>query len=927
MPASGKKTGRNTGSRKNTKTTNTRNTKNNSASLDPKVQDEIFLIGVFAFCVFLFLCNLGIIGSFGKVLSDVQFGLFGLTAYIFPICLFFGIAFHVINRYNKAVIRKLLSGTALFFLAGMLGEFFAGRVQKAETFVPLSYYADAAAAHNGGGFLAGIVSYFSNQYLSAVGSILLIIVLALICIVLITEKSLIDGVKEGSRYAEEAMEAAARRRKERQERYLEDAKLREEEEAYYEEEMAQRHARREEKRLAREEKRRQQEEERRERKEKERLAREEEENERILRMDKKARGVAFNTTIKPQDQAPVDEEALNARDEIHELSLDEPEIPERWQAEEEEIVPSKYRTHDREVPIKIHRERFPEEEEEIEPLPVKPVEYVPEPVVEPIPEPVPEPVKKQETVKVLKPVKEADGSLNLVAEKDGQMALNKKQPVGNPVSKYKFPPVEYLKKGKRSQGSQDQELRDTAENLENTLRTFGVDVKVTDISQGPAVTRYELQPEVGVKVSKIVNLADDIKLNLAATEIRIEAPIPGKSAVGIEVPNKNVDMVAFRDLVESKEFKESNARLSFAVGKDIGGRTVVTDLAKMPHLLIAGSTGSGKSVCINTIIMSILYKSKPDEVKMILIDPKVVELSVYNGVPHLLMPVVTDPKKAAASLQWGVKEMTDRYQKFAEYGVRDLKGYNAKVAEEAKSGDPNAPKVMPQILIVVDELADLMMVAAGEVEEAICRLAQLARAAGIHLIIATQRPSVDVITGLIKANMPSRIAFAVSSGVDSRTILDTNGAEKLLGKGDMLFAPQSSPKPTRVQGAFVSDEEVQKVTDFLRAQNIINDFAPDIEQSVNEAAANAVGSSSGSSGDDGGSRFDELFVQAGQFIIEKDKASIGLLQRAFKIGFNRAARIMDQLAEAGVVGPEEGTKPRRILMGPEQFDQYVEEYL
>ncbi len=927
MPASGKKTGRSTGARKNTKTTNNRNQKSGSASLDPKVQDEIFLIGVFAFCIFLFLCNLGVIGSFGKVLSDVQFGLFGLTAYIFPIVLFLGISFHVINRYNKAMVRKLLSGTALFFLAGMICEFIAGRVQKAETFNPLSYYVDAASAHNGGGFLAGMVSYFSNQYLSAVGSILLIIVLALICIVLITEKSLIDGVKEGSRYAEEAMEAAARRRQERKERYLEDAKLREEEDAYYEEEMAERRARKEEKRLAREEKRRAQEEARRERREQERLAKEEEENEKILRMDKKARGVAFNTTLKPQDQAPVDEEALNARDELHELSLEEPDIPRRTQADEEEIVPSKYRTHDREVPIKIHRERFPEEEVDTDPMPEKPVEYVPEPVVEPVTMPVTETPKKPETVKLLKPVKEPDGSLNLVSEKDGQMALNKKQPVGNPVSKYKFPPVEYLKKGKRSQGSQDQELRDTAENLENTLRTFGVDVKVTDISQGPAVTRYELQPEVGVKVSKIVNLADDIKLNLAATEIRIEAPIPGKSAVGIEVPNKNVDMVAFRDLVESKEFKESNARLSFAVGKDIGGRTVVTDLAKMPHLLIAGSTGSGKSVCINTIIMSILYKSKPDEVKMILIDPKVVELSVYNGVPHLLLPVVTDPKKAAASLQWGVKEMTDRYQKFAEYGVRDLKGYNAKVAEEAKNGVADAPKQMPQILIVVDELADLMMVAAGEVEEAICRLAQLARAAGIHLIIATQRPSVDVITGLIKANMPSRIAFAVSSGVDSRTILDTNGAEKLLGKGDMLFAPQSSPKPTRVQGAFVSDEEVQKVTDFLRAQNIINDFAPDIEASVNEAAANAAGTSSGSSGDDGGSRYDELFEQAGRFIIEKDKASIGLLQRAFKIGFNRAARIMDQLAEAGVVGPEEGTKPRRILMGPEQFDQYVEEYL
>ena len=352
--------------------------------------------------------------------------------------------------------------------------------------------------------------------------------------------------------------------------------------------------------------------------------------------------------------------------------------------------------------------------------------------------------------------------------------------------------------------------------MQQTLQTFGVRVTITDISQGPSVTRYEMQPEQGVKVSKIVGLTDDIKLNLAATDIRIEAPIPGKAAVGIEVPNKETSMVAFRDLLESEEFQKFPSNLSFAVGKDIAGQVVVTDIAKMPHVLIAGATGSGKSVCINTIIMSILYKAKPEDVKLIMIDPKVVELSVYNGIPHLMIPVVTDPKKASAALHWGVAEMTERYQKFADLNVRDLKGYN-KAAEDGKlSSDGEPLHKMPQIVIIVDELADLMMVAAGEVEESICRLAQLARACGIHLVIATQRPSVDVITGLIKANMPSRIAFSVSSGVDSRTILDMNGAEKLLGKGDMLFYPQGYPKPARVQGAFVSDPEVSDVVDFLK---------------------------------------------------------------------------------------------------------------
>ncbi len=445
---------------------------------------------------------------------------------------------------------------------------------------------------------------------------------------------------------------------------------------------------------------------------------------------------------------------------------------------------------------------------------------------------------------------------------------------------------------------------------------------ITDISQGPSVTRYEMQPEQGVKVSKIVGLADDIKLNLAATDIRIEAPIPGKAAVGIEVPNKENSAVALRDLIESDTFKNFSSNLAFAVGKDIAGQTVVTDIAKMPHVLIAGATGSGKSVCINTIIMSILYKADPSDVKIIMIDPKVVELSVYNGIPHLMIPVVTDPKKASAALNWGVTEMDDRYRKFAELGVRDLKGYNAAAAQGKLLPDGQPVQKLPQIIIIVDELADLMMVASGEVEASICRLAQLARACGIHLVIATQRPSVDVITGLIKANMPSRIAFSVSSGVDSRTILDMNGAEKLLGKGDMLFYPQGYTKPARVQGAFVSDSEVSDVVDFLKNQMLGNTYSNEIEDKIKTIQGS--GGVSGASGG-GGNDTDAYFAEAGKFVIEKDKASIGMLQRVFKIGFNRAARIVDQLEEAGVVGAEEGTKPRRILMSMEQFENYLEE--
>ncbi|MDD7390206.1 MAG: DNA translocase FtsK 4TM domain-containing protein [Lachnospiraceae bacterium] len=492
-----------------------------------------------------------------------------------------------------------------------------------------------------------------------------------------------------------------------------------------------------------------------------------------------------------------------------------------------------------------------------------------------------------------------------------------KDPEKKPVVRkpYVFPPANLLKRNTAFSGGLSRTHREIQKKLYDTLQSFGVKVNMGMISVGPSVTRYELEPEPGVKVSRIVALQDDIKLALAAPDIRIEAPIPGKSAIGIEVPNQENTVVGFRELIESEAFQKHSSRVAVAVGRDISGQIVVADLAKMPHLLIAGATGSGKSVCINTLIMSIIYKASPEEVKLVMVDPKVVELSIYNGIPHLLVPVVTDARKAANALRWAVEEMNDRYKKFADYNVRNIEGYNEHLRREKEKDPSNAEPFLYQMVIIVDELADLMMVAQGEVEEAICRLAQMARAAGIHLVLATQRPSVNVITGLIKANVPSRIAFAVSSGVDSRTIIDMNGAEKLLGKGDMLFYPYGLPKPVRVQGAFISDEEVSRVVTWLHKNNGGVSGQEMMEKMITSASENAAVKT----------EQDEYFESAGRFIIEKDKASIGALQRNFKIGFNRAARIMDQLAAAGVVGEEDGTKPRKILMSMDEFNQFLGE--
>lgn len=880
--------------------------KRSSAPMDSAIRNEIILIGLLAVAVVLFLCNFGVIGVAGDQISHVMFGIFGLLAYIVPIAFFVMIAFGMVNSGNSIATRKLIAGVILFLLIGSVFDLFTGRPSLAESYQIREIYTGCSENKNGGGVIAGTLAYLMYHFLGLVGSVLAILVGAVICIVVITDKSFVTGVRKGSQKVYERTREDARYRKER-------ARIRREE----------------------------QEEERRRAARERQLYEEELENEKILRMDKKVSGVMMDTSL------TRDEKEEKTRDDMHEINLKSvSDHGQRETAEEEEIeklpsgasdsaASSYYEEEDgSDAMMEITGADFVQDEEmpypeETTSYQEDTVSYQEEPVYE-SPAVVPvrqeQPVRKETPVKPVAALKKdpgavrsSSGAVGTVVTGEMYQKLHEKKSV---EKEYHFPPIDLLRKGKAKSVDSSRELRETAERLRQTLQTFGVKVTITDISQGPAVTRYELQPEQGVKVSKIVGLSDDIKLNLAATDIRIEAPIPGKAAIGIEVPNRENTAVALRDLLDTKEFKEFDSRLAFAVGKDIAGKTVVTDIAKMPHMLIAGATGSGKSVCINTLIMSILYKAKPDEVKLIMVDPKVVELSVYNGIPHLLIPVVTDPKKAAAALHWGVAEMTDRYQRFADFNVRDLKGYNKKLEEMQARGETEIPAKMPQIVIIVDELADLMMVAPGEVEESICRLAQLARAAGIHLIIATQRPSVDVITGLIKANMPSRIAFSVSSGVDSRTILDMNGAEKLLGKGDMLFYPQGYTKPARVQGAFVSDKEVSDVVEYLKNQRLGNVYSSDIEEKIADMGAASAGGSADTTSDK-----DEYFVEAGKFIIEKDKASIGMLQRMFKIGFNRAARIMDQLSEAGVVGEEEGTKPRKVLMSMEQFEQYIEEQL
>ena len=799
-------------------------------------------------------------------MSSVVFGIFGFMAYFLPFILFGAVALGISNKGNSHAYIKLGAVAALFLiLCGMIELLFHPYDKNATLF---SYYVASSEHKNAGGFAGGCLIRLFCPLFGKIGAGVILVVLGIISIILITERSLLSPIGRKSKVA---YEEAKRKRQET-------AVIRTKE---------------------------------RERKERERqTAQETEESGAGVPggKEKKARGVSFATTLlhgEGEEEVPQERKSRRRRKspEIQELTP-EGAVPDGGDSEESD--PGRF-VINRAEPLTAEETEMTGTERSAE---------------EGVPDAMQMPSDPQE-IPARRNRKNTKENAQAVAAETASVEQSVRAMEEQPQKIYRIPPMNLLVKGKKGGGDSDAHLRATALKLEQTLQNFGVGVHVTNASCGPSVTRYELQPEQGVKVSKIVGLADDIKLNLAVADLRIEAPIPGKAAVGIEVPNSENTAVMLRDLLESDEFKNSRSPISFAVGKDIAGKVVVADIAKMPHLLVAGATGSGKSVCINTLIMSIIYKADPEDVKLILVDPKVVELSVYNGIPHLMIPVVTDPKKAAGALNWAVAEMEKRYKLFAEYNVRDLKGFNEKVLRGETGED--AEKKLPQIIIIIDELADLMMVAPGEVEGAICRLAQLARAAGIHLIIATQRPSVDVITGLIKANMPSRVAFSVSSGVDSRTILDMNGAEKLLGKGDMLFYPQGYSKPARVQGAFVSDKEVSDVVDYLKNQtlgNVYNSYAEDIEEKIKN-----IGSSSGStgSGSGGGNDRDEYFEEAARFIIDKDKASIGMLQRVLKIGFNRAARIMDQLCEYGVVGEEEGTKPRKVLMSMEQFEQLLEE--
>lgn len=696
---------------------------------------EVAIIVSFASSVLLFISNFRLCGIIGNFFRTLQLGLFGMVGYLFPVLFFAGTCFYLSNVGNRRAAVKLFGVIGVVFtICGFCQMLFGTPLPEGESVFYL--YQTSSADGSGGGLIGAVLAFGLKSVVGSVGAYVIFFVILTICGICITEKSLINAVKQGSgRAYQYARKDAARRREEHRE------------------------------------KRKEQEEWRRQREEK-----------------KIVRGVNLKSTRIIKEPLP-EEEIIIQKEMAAGRMPAEKKLPENeeWEktSEETAVFSADVFSGKIEIPPE-YQEEFSEEE------------FFKE---------------KTET-------------------KDLHRQQEKKHEEAQKENPYVFPPLKLLQRGIRSLGTfSDQEYKETAIKLQQTLKNFGVGVAVTNISCGPSVTRYELHPEQGVKVSRIISLTDDIKLSLAASEIRIEAPIPGKSALGIEVPNKENSMVYLRDLLESDGFRKSKSSLTFAVGKDISGQPVMADISRMPHLLIAGATGSGKSVCINTLIMSIIFKADPEEVKLIMVDPKVVELSVYNGIPHLLIPVVTDPKKASGALNWAVGEMEERYRKFAEYHVRNLQGYNEKIKHIGDISEKELPKKMPQIVLIIDELADLMMVVPGEVEDAICRLAQLARAAGIHLVIATQRPSVNVITGLIKANIPSRIAFAVSSGIDSRTIIDMNGAEKLLGRGDMLFFPSGIPKPVRVQGAFISDQEVSDVVEYLINQGVPADYS-DMESQV-----------------------------------------------------------------------------------------------
>ena len=894
----GRKTG--TNGRKSSAQGKKQNKKNVQTQTNQLKNDCIILFSI-ACAIILILSNFNIAGTLGRGIKWLMFGLFGVMEYVFPVLLAGSIIFLMVNRELLRVARiKTTAAYGLFIVLCAMVQCVYNNPDIADNSIGkiFTYCADYKA---GGGFFGAVLCKALSP-IGLIGTFVILMILAIICIVIITERSFISGLKKVGNGSQRLMKEAK-----------EDYSAYKEHSAGRQNDMSD-----DEYRKLREEERARARLKKIEKKEKQ-LAEKKAREEYLAnaRMNNVVRGVTSDTLIKDaQEQAPdID---------IHEIVVD----TERNDKYSQDIYEPDYNAHNEDTFELAYddidnNDYYPDNEshvEDIQPDYMSNDYMSDDEVTGAAPEDVTGYVEssyEDETPYDNDEIFENDVTNEEHKEKT-EKEPEQVKPVHKPKKVYKFPPVSLLKRNPGTASGGKSEYRVTAQRLQETLLTFGVKVTITDISCGPTVTRYELQPEQGVKVSKIVSLSDDIKLNLAAADIRIEAPIPGKAAIGIEVPNKEAGSVYFRELVESKEFKESQSAISFGVGKDIAGKTIIADIAKMPHMLIAGATGSGKSVCINTIIMSILYKAKPEDVRLIMVDPKVVELSVYNGIPHLLLPVVTDPKKAAGALNWAVNEMTDRYKKFAAMQVRNIKGYNDVVVKKNKEGIDTPMEKLPQIVIIIDELADLMMVAPGEVEDAICRLAQLARAAGIHMVIATQRPSVNVVTGLIKANIPSKIAFAVSSGIDSRVIIDMNGAEKLLGKGDMLYFPSNLPKPLRVQGAFVSDEEVENVVSFLKE----NAEEVSYDESIPQATVRQESMSGSSKGDE---ERDSLFADAGRFVIENEKGSIGSLQRHFKIGFNRAGRIMDQLADAKVVGPELGTKPRKVEMTMEEFETLLKQ--
>lgn len=883
---------------------------------DNQLRNDCIILFSIACAIILILTNFNLAGTLGRGIKWFMFGVFGVMEYIFPFVLAASVIFLMVNRdlIRVARIKTVAVYVLLIVLCGMIQCVYnKPAVMESNVGEVFTYCADYKA---GGGFSGGILCKVLSP-IGAIGTFVILMILAIICIVIITEKSFVSGLKNVRNNSQRMMQEA----KEDYSAYRQHSASRHENDMSDEEYHRLREEERAKARLRKIEK-------------KEKQLAEKKAREEYLanaRMNNVVRGVTSDTLITGdvQPEPEID---------IHEIEVD--------RERKDEYSADIYEPDNRMKPVDkaqvivddsddLFENLYSDDKSADSVMPAQSVQEIQDDYYS-------EELQYQEAdasdsmmdnysysepdadedVYDMQEDEAADYAGDIQEEPEADVQDNviteSSVPEKKPKKVYKFPPISLLKKNPGAASGGKAEYRMTAQRLQETLLTFGVKVTITDISCGPTVTRYELQPEQGVKVSKIVSLSDDIKLNLAAADIRIEAPIPGKAAIGIEVPNKEAGSVYFRELVESKEFKESQSAISFGVGKDIAGKTIIADIAKMPHMLIAGATGSGKSVCINTIIMSILYKAKPEDVRLIMVDPKVVELSVYNGIPHLLLPVVTDPKKAAGALNWAVNEMTDRYKKFAAMQVRNIKGYNDVVVKKNKEGiDPPMEK-LPQIVIIIDELADLMMVAPGEVEDAICRLAQLARAAGIHMVIATQRPSVNVVTGLIKANIPSKIAFAVSSGIDSRVIIDMNGAEKLLGKGDMLYFPSNLPKPLRVQGAFVSDEEVENVVSFLKE----NAEEVSYDESIAQATVSQESMPGSSKGDD---ERDSLFADAGRFVIENEKGSIGSLQRHFKIGFNRAGRIMDQLADAKVVGPELGTKPRKVEMTMEEFETLLKQ--